>query len=112
MEEMTLEVYSTTTNCAVVRPPGRRFPGVVIQGDTLSILCADANEVAVALQRNNIDENARAAMQMVLDGLVGSLLHHQAVLQQHGLELPYGEPRSRTDFATIYLDPEEPPDST
>jgi hypothetical protein len=23
-----------------------------------------------------------------------------------------GEPRSRTDFATVYVDPEEPPDST
>jgi hypothetical protein len=30
MEELTLELYSTASNCAVVRPPGRRFPGIVL----------------------------------------------------------------------------------
>jgi hypothetical protein len=112
MEELTLEVYSTRTNCAVVRPPGRRFPGVVIQGDSLSILCGEVNQIAIALRASNVDDEARAVMQEVLDRLVTWLLHYQEVLQQHGLQLPYGEPRSRSDFATIYVDEEEPPDST
>jgi hypothetical protein len=33
-----LELWSGQVNSAVVRVPGRRFPGVVIQGDSLSIL--------------------------------------------------------------------------
>jgi hypothetical protein len=51
-------------------------------------------------------------MQMVLDRLVGSLLHYEDVLEQQGLKVPYGKPRNRSDFATVYVDPEEPPDST
>jgi len=35
MERMELDVFSTETNQAVVQTPGRRFPGLVIQGDTL-----------------------------------------------------------------------------
>jgi hypothetical protein len=31
------EVLSDVSNNAVVRMPGRRFPGLVIQGDSLSI---------------------------------------------------------------------------
>ena len=33
-----LEMWSEQVNSAVVRVPGRRFPGVVVQGDSLSIL--------------------------------------------------------------------------
>ena len=37
-----VEIYSDQTNAAVMRHPGRRFPGVLIQGDTLNALCRRA----------------------------------------------------------------------
>lgn len=33
MERMEIEVYSQQTNAAVMKAPGRQFPGVLIQGD-------------------------------------------------------------------------------
>jgi len=35
MRKVELEVFSDTVNGAVIRHPMRRFPGVLIQGDTL-----------------------------------------------------------------------------
>jgi hypothetical protein len=41
-----VEIYSDASNAAVMRHPGRRFPGVLLQGDTLSILVRQAASVA------------------------------------------------------------------
>jgi hypothetical protein len=46
MEIHDSEVYSKATNHAVIRPPGRRFPGSVIQGDTLGSLFSSALQLA------------------------------------------------------------------
>src|SRR5262245_1747536 len=35
-----VEIYSDVSNAAVMRHPGRRFPGVLVQGDTLYTLCS------------------------------------------------------------------------
>lgn len=34
-----VEIYSDLSNGAIMRHPGRRFPGVLIQGDSLYLLC-------------------------------------------------------------------------
>ena len=46
MEVQPLEVYADDSNYAVVKPPGRRYPGAVIQGDTLRHLCGLAVGIA------------------------------------------------------------------
>ena len=35
MDMQPLEVYAADSNYAVVKPPGRHYPGAVIQGDGL-----------------------------------------------------------------------------
>ena len=44
MRTESVEIYSDETNRAVLRHPGRKFPGVLIQGDTLYTLCVMADE--------------------------------------------------------------------
>lgn len=44
MRTESVEIYSDETNRAVIRHPGRKFPGVLIQGDTLFTLCEMADE--------------------------------------------------------------------
>jgi Family of unknown function (DUF6959) len=82
------EIYSTQSNVAVVRVPGRHFPGVVVQGDTLRRFSISANEVAKALLELGAPDEPRAEMQMLLDDLVGLLMHYQHVLKEHGLKAP------------------------
>lgn len=48
---MTLDVFSEKTNAAVARMPGRQFPGVVMQGDTLSVIVYRARDVRSARGR-------------------------------------------------------------
>lgn len=38
MRTETVEIYSDASNAAVIRHPGRQFPGMLIQEDTLHSL--------------------------------------------------------------------------
>jgi hypothetical protein len=43
-----VEIYSDAFNGAVIRHRGRRFPGTLIQGDTLFSLCFKADEICAS----------------------------------------------------------------
>jgi hypothetical protein len=83
-----LEMWSGEVNSAVVRVPGRRFPGVVIQGDSLSILFDLAMFVTEHLPRSTDPELCDAA-----EELAEKLFHHvknyESVLGARGVSLPY-----------------------
>lgn len=80
-----VKLLSEPTNYAVVHLPGRRFPGVVFQGDSLHILIADLERAA-----NEADPNARAdELEAVLDRLRDVRTHYEAVMAREGMERPY-----------------------
>jgi len=88
MESIELNVYSTSGNHAVVQPPGRKFPGSVIQGDSLFIL----NELAMSIRKRippNSDEELVGEVDELLGLLGGRLRHYEAVLAEHAIDLPY-----------------------
>ena len=87
MEKQELEVYSEAGNAAVVRAPGRRFPGVVIQGDTLHALHSAAAFVAERV-RHVPDAEVVGEAALVRDQLAGLLAHYESVLEVHGLSRP------------------------
>ena len=80
MELQPLEVFASDSNYAVVKPPGRRFPGSVIQGDSLRILCGLAVRVASSV-RDHVpeDEEFLSDLQGLVQSLVGRLLHSAGV---------------------------------
>ena len=88
MEKLELEVYSQAPNAAVVRAPHRRFPGVVVQGDTLSVLHASAAAVAEHV-RDGADEDLTFEAAMLRDQLAGLLAAYESAMDDHGLALPY-----------------------
>lgn len=87
MEQMTLDVFSPATNAAVVRAPGRRFPGLVVQGDTLSNLAGLARRVSD--HAAGLDEDAAGDAAELADHLEGLLDYYTSVLDQHGHPLPF-----------------------
>src|SRR5262245_18204201 len=103
MEVQPLEVYVTDSNYAVVRPPGRRFPGAVIQGDSLRHLCGLAVGVARWFRDAGPtdDPEVLGDVQDLAELLVGRLLHYQRVLAAHGIELPYAQPLTEADFVRL-----------
>ncbi|MCY1017442.1 DUF6959 family protein [Pyxidicoccus sp. MSG2] len=90
MERKEVEVFSTASNTAVVRVPGRRFPGVVIQGDSLKLLLDDvrtARELAGAAADSR--EGLADVIAELEEKLAGYLSVYEETLRAHGLELPY-----------------------
>lgn len=51
-------------NCQIVQVSGRRYPGVVVQGDSLSNLVDLASEIVRLLDTKDIDEAKDAAQEL------------------------------------------------
>jgi hypothetical protein len=75
-------------NNTVVRLPGRRFPGVLVQGDSLHILRTEVAEIAEACERDDPAE-ARDPAGLLLSGLDDLLAAYEAALADHGIRRPY-----------------------
>jgi hypothetical protein len=88
MERIEVEVLSQTTNAAVVRMPTRRFPGVVIQGDSLHILHQLAESV-VQMAVLHADDELSGEAEGLRDLLAGYVASYEDILKVHGIDLPY-----------------------
>ncbi|MEU4043460.1 DUF6959 family protein [Streptomyces antibioticus] len=88
MDHVEAELYTDGGNDAVVRLPGRRFPGVLLQGDSLHILRSDLAEVAEACERGALTE-ARDSADLLLTNLDALLTRYEDALRQHGIPRPY-----------------------
>jgi hypothetical protein len=88
MKKIEVESLSSSTNSAVVRLPGRNFPGLVLQGDSLKILMDEAHEVARLSKHTNISELIDTADHLAQ--VLGEYLrHYEESLKEHGEALPY-----------------------
>lgn len=88
MERVEAELFTDGGNDAVIRLPGRRFPGVVIQGDSLHILRSDLAEVVSACERGHLAD-ARDSASLLLAGLDALLTRYADALQEHEIPRPY-----------------------
>jgi hypothetical protein len=106
MDVQPLEVYATDSNYAVVKPPGRQFPGAVMQGDSLRQLCGLAVGIAKLFRDSGPtdDPEVLGGVQELTELLVGRLLHYQRVLVAHGIELPYTRPVTEEDMVQLLPD--------
>jgi hypothetical protein len=109
MEIEPLEVFASDSNYAVIKPPGRQYPGCVIQGDSLAILCRMSKRIAEFARTIEIDdEDVLENIQELNNALVGRLLHYQNVLGLHDIDFPHVHPFSETDLVQFLPDNEDP----
>lgn len=85
-----VEIYSDATNNAVMRHPGRRFPGVLVQGDSLYSMCKTADDICRAA-RGALAEGNYNVLNQLRNGLWDRLNHYKQVLAEHKIELPFAE---------------------
>jgi hypothetical protein len=52
VENISVEVFHEEANFVVLRVPGRKYPGVLIQGDTLGGLVSDLHEALKNLEKD------------------------------------------------------------
>lgn len=90
MYRETVEIYSDRTNAVVLRHPSRKFPGVLVQGDSLYALFRRADEICAAGKSALADE-AYDALTELRNGLLAYLDHYKTVLDEHNLPVPFGK---------------------
>jgi len=97
MYKKEVEIYADTSNYAVMRHPGRNFPGSLIQGDSLYILCQRADGICNAIKNKEYDQ-AYEELNELRNMLWDRLSHYKNVLNEHEIDLPFSEipPSSRT----------------
>lgn len=88
MERVEVELFTDGSDDAVVRMPGRQFPGVLIQGDSLSIIRSDVAEIRDACRAGDASEALEAA-ELLLSALDAVLLRYTDALDRHGLRKPF-----------------------
>jgi hypothetical protein len=88
MTEEHAVILSHISNSAIIQLPGRRFPAVAIQGDTLSRLFSAARYLLGEAKRQNAEETYFEILMIAME-LQGQLTHYEEVLQAQGLDLPY-----------------------
>ena len=91
MRTIQVEVLSEDSLQAVIKLPGRAFPGSVVQGDSLASLLSRARSVRDRARLTVDSELAEEAAELH-DLLQGRLLHYQSTLLASGWQLPYGAP--------------------
>ncbi|MFD6278798.1 DUF6959 family protein [Streptomyces sp. NPDC060209] len=88
MEHVEAELFTDGGNNAVVRLPPHRFPGVLIQGDSLSIIRSEVAEVIEACDQGDL-AGARETAGLLLADLDALLVQYTAALDAHKIPRPY-----------------------
>jgi hypothetical protein len=88
IDVLPVEFFTPVHNNAIARMPGRRFPGVIVQGDSLSILASLARDVARRASAASDPELQDDANEL-RDKLDELQEMYEKVLAEHGMELPY-----------------------
>jgi hypothetical protein len=86
---MEVRLLSPPANFAVVQLPGRKFPGVVVQGDTLHGLVNEVDGLVRLLRSNEVDDEILATLELISEKLTGAMNHYEHVCAEHGISLPY-----------------------
>ena len=88
MEYMELEVYSQSIDRGVVRMQSQSFPGLVLQGETLSSLLKLAKTAHEKLQ-NTTDTDLIDTSRELMESIQKLVSHYETTLGKHNIPLPY-----------------------
>jgi hypothetical protein len=82
-----VEIFSDATNAAVMRHPGRRFPGCLIQGDSLNNLLQSLT--IVQSEASCLSEETAGELADIVEQLSDLMSHYRATLISHNIPLPF-----------------------
>lgn len=88
MTTFPVELLTDQGNNAVLRLPGRKSPGVLVQGDSLFNLCALATAAVEGLDRGDMEVAVDAVREIAVE-LQDMRERYEAALRQHAIPLPY-----------------------
>lgn len=89
MKHIEIEMLSETTNCPVISVPGRKFPGLVLQGDSLKNLLSHAQEIEELSKSAKAQEELAGAIIALKTKLEGYVKAYETAMRTHNRSLPY-----------------------
>lgn len=89
MDEDGAPILARAGNWAVVHLPGRRFPGLHLQGDTLAAMRTQLADAARVLRGDPADAHALDEVDDVVEEMSALLAYYEQVLAERGSERPY-----------------------
>ena len=98
MQYMELEVYSQSIDRAIVKMPSQSFPGLVLQGETLSSLLKLA-KMAHEKSQHTDDAELIDTSRELLETIQKLVSHFEATLNRHNHPLPYSTVVPKVDTA-------------
>ena len=96
MEYMELEVYSQSIDRGVIRMPSQGFPGLLLQGETLSSLLRLAKS-AYERSQNTDDTELIETSRELMDTIQKLVSHFESTLGRHNIPLPYSTVPTKPD---------------
>jgi hypothetical protein len=88
MKQVQVDILSEKVNCPIVRMPDRRFPGIVLQGDSVRNLLDLAEEISeISVSQQNPDLSAAVAS--IREKLAYYVAEYEHVMKEAGHDLPY-----------------------
>lgn len=90
--EIVVEALSDLGNFAVVQLPGRKYPGVVIQGDSLWSLRCQVYELLANMRASQASPETVEEASLLCEDLDSMVQRYERSLQENGLKLPYVRP--------------------
>jgi hypothetical protein len=87
MKIESVEIYSDVANAAIMRHPGRRLPGILVQGDTLHAMVASLRYVMA--NSTCLEEEPAGRLQEVTERMEEMLAHYRSVLTANHIQLPF-----------------------
>ncbi|MEV0563337.1 hypothetical protein [Dactylosporangium sp. NPDC050588] len=91
MARVEVEMMTGQHNYAVLRLPGRRHPGVLVQGDSLSVLAGEVQQ-ALDLLRSGDTAAAEEELAYAANHLAAIVDGYVRVLDAAGMPLPFERP--------------------
>lgn len=88
MASVAVDLLTAQMNNAVLRLPERRYPGVLVQGDTLASL-ADLACTIERLLPPNADTSLIESTRELRERLDSMLRFYEVTLEAAGIQLPY-----------------------
>jgi hypothetical protein len=88
MEYMELEVYSQSIDRGVIRMPSQGFPGLLLQGETLSSLLKLA-KLTHEKSQNTDDTELIETSRELMETIQKLVSHFESTLGRHNIPLPY-----------------------
>lgn len=92
---INVELFSAPTNNAVIRMPGRHYPGVLIQGDTLASLLDIAREIEALVDFESGSQLADRVIDL-RKRLESMVSWYEERMIDAGLTLPYKKKGTET----------------